>query len=130
MWVAAMAANGLLMNYERAPNKVLLVDDDPAMRRMISKWLEAAGYRVRTAGEWPRSDCGHRERASANPAHRVGNAAHGRPGPLPLGARQQQQIHYIYTILFTVRTLLPRHHPGAGSRGGRLLQKAAWTGTN
>ena len=30
-------------------NHVLLVDDDPAMRRMISKWLEGAGYQIRVA---------------------------------------------------------------------------------
>ena len=31
-------------------NKVLLVDDDQAMRRLISKWLELAGYQVQTGG--------------------------------------------------------------------------------
>ena len=32
------------------PTKVLLVDDDPAMLRLLAKWLEAEGYQVLRAG--------------------------------------------------------------------------------
>jgi hypothetical protein len=32
-----------------APDLVLVVDDEPEVRMLISGWLEAAGYRVRTA---------------------------------------------------------------------------------
>jgi two-component system cell cycle sensor histidine kinase/response regulator CckA len=31
--------------------KVLLADDDPAMLRLLSKWLAEAGYPVQTAGD-------------------------------------------------------------------------------
>ena len=31
--------------------RVLLVDDDPAMLRILSKWLAKAGYPVRTAAD-------------------------------------------------------------------------------
>ena len=30
--------------------KILLVDDDPAMLRLLAKWLEAEGYHVLRAG--------------------------------------------------------------------------------
>src|SRR5262245_41310293 len=49
IWVAATAAKSIAKAMNEQPNKVLLVDDDPAMRRLISKWLESGGYRVRTA---------------------------------------------------------------------------------
>ena len=32
-----------------APDLVLVVDDEPEIRMQVSGWLEAAGYRVRTA---------------------------------------------------------------------------------
>ena len=40
---------------ETATNRVdvLVIDDDPIMRELMADWLEAAGYRVRQAG-----DCG------------------------------------------------------------------------
>ena len=34
-----------------APPRVLLVDDDPAILRILSKWLEGGGYDVRHAGD-------------------------------------------------------------------------------
>jgi len=33
-----------------AGDKVLLVDDDPSMLRLLSRWLAGAGYRVRATG--------------------------------------------------------------------------------
>jgi len=32
-------------------NRILLVDDDPSMLRLLSRWLEDAGYQVRRAGD-------------------------------------------------------------------------------
>jgi diguanylate cyclase (GGDEF)-like protein len=34
---------------QRIPNNVLVVEDDPGMVRLLSRWLEVAGYQVRTA---------------------------------------------------------------------------------
>ena len=31
--------------------RVLVVDDDPAMLRILARWLEKAGYEVATAGD-------------------------------------------------------------------------------
>ena len=36
---------------EKTQPEVLIVDDDPAMLRLLSKWLEKAGYEVRTASD-------------------------------------------------------------------------------
>jgi CheY-like chemotaxis protein len=33
-----------------APYKILLVDDDPALLRLLSKWLESSGYETQCAG--------------------------------------------------------------------------------
>jgi two-component system, cell cycle response regulator len=37
------------------PSRVLLVDDDPAMLRIVAKWLERAGYDVTTAQDGPQA---------------------------------------------------------------------------
>jgi diguanylate cyclase (GGDEF)-like protein len=39
------------MPIDRKPPLILLVDDDPAMLRLLSKWLEAEGYTVRCAAD-------------------------------------------------------------------------------
>src|SRR3972149_5693151 len=39
------------MNTHPAQSKVLVVDDDPAMLRMLFRWLEKAGYLVRVASD-------------------------------------------------------------------------------
>ena len=88
------------------PNKVLLVDDDPAMRRLISKWLESAGYRVRTAENG-------REAIVAIEKERPQILLTDWEMPLVDGlalcrwVREQQQTNYIYTILFTVHSSSP-----------------------
>lgn len=90
---------------EHAVN-VLLVDDDPAMRRMVSKWLVAAGYQVRTAENG-------REAILAIEQERPQILLTDWDMPQMDGlalcrwVRAQKQIGYIYTILFTVRTSSP-----------------------
>src|SRR6476661_8890730 len=87
-------------------NKVLLVDDDQAMRRLVSKWLQAAGYRVSTAENG-------REAIAAIERERPQILITDWEMPVMDGlalcqwVRDQQQAHYIYTILFTVRTASP-----------------------
>jgi len=36
---------------DTASSDVLVIDDDPIMRELVSDWLEAAGYRVRGAAD-------------------------------------------------------------------------------
>ncbi|MFN0016633.1 MAG: diguanylate cyclase [Pirellulaceae bacterium] len=87
-------------------NKVLLVDDDPAMRRMVSKWLEGAGYRVRTAENG-------RDAVQAIEQERPQILLTDWDMPQMDGlslcrwVRGQQQTGYIYTILFTMHTSSP-----------------------
>jgi two-component system cell cycle response regulator len=83
--------------------RVLLVDDDPAMRRMVSKWLEGAGYRVRTAENG-------RDAVQAIEKERPQILLTDWDMPQMDGLelcrwiRGQKQIGYIYTILFTKHT--------------------------
>ncbi len=87
-------------------NKVLLVDDDRAMRRLIAKWLELAGYQVKTAENG-------REAIAIIEKERPQILLTDWEMPVMDGlalcrwVRAQQQINYIYTILFTVRTSTP-----------------------
>jgi two-component system cell cycle response regulator len=83
--------------------KVLLVDDDPAMLRLLAKWVEAEGYQVLRAGdarmamelieeEHPRLLVTDWEMAPINGLE------------LCRWVRSQNFGHYIYTIFLTVRT--------------------------
>ena len=87
-------------------NRVLLVDDDQAMRRLISKWLELAGYQVQTAENG-------REAIAIIEKERPQILLTDWEMPVMDGlalcrwVRAQQQNNYIYTILFTVRTSTP-----------------------
>ena len=87
-------------------NSVLLVDDDPALRRLVTKWLESAGYHVRVAEDG-------REAVLAIEEHRPQILLTDWDMPQMDGlalcrwVRAQKQIGYIYTILFTVRTSSP-----------------------
>lgn len=91
----------------RQSNKVLLVDDDHAMRRLVSKWLENGGYHVQTAENG-------REAIAAIEKSRPHILLTDWEMPVMDGLalcrwvrEQQQQANYIYTILFTVRTSSP-----------------------
>jgi diguanylate cyclase (GGDEF)-like protein len=85
------------------PTKVLLVDDDPAMLRLLAKWLEAEGYQVLRAGdgrmamelieaERPRLLVTDWEMPNLNGLE------------LCRWVRAQNFGHYLYTIFITVRT--------------------------
>jgi two-component system, cell cycle response regulator len=91
------------LDMNRQSNKVLLVDDDQAMRRLVSKWLESSGYQVQTAENG-------REAIAAIEKSRPHILLTDWEMPVMDGislcrwVREQQQVSYIYTILFTVRT--------------------------
>jgi two-component system cell cycle response regulator len=85
------------------PTKVLLVDDDPAMLRLLAKWLEAEGFQVLRAGdgrmamelieaERPRLLVTDWEMPNTNGLE------------LCRWVRSQNFGHYLYTIFLTVRT--------------------------
>jgi two-component system, cell cycle response regulator len=83
--------------------KVLLVDDDPAMLRLLTRWLEKAGYAVCTAAdgqaalETIEADC---------PDFLLTDWEMPRVNGLEL-CRQVRNLmlpHYVYTIFLTVRT--------------------------
>lgn len=52
------------MSEPRANSDILVIDDDPIMRDLITDWLEAAGYRVHKATDCS-SACSALERAPA-----------------------------------------------------------------
>jgi diguanylate cyclase (GGDEF)-like protein len=87
-------------------DKVLLVDDDSGMRLLISKWLAAAGYRVVTAENG-------REAVAAIEKERPKILLTDWEMPLMDGlalcrwVREQKQVNYIYTILFTIHSSSP-----------------------
>jgi diguanylate cyclase (GGDEF)-like protein len=83
--------------------KVLLVDDDPAMLRLLAKWLESEGFQVLRAGdgrmamelieaERPRLLVTDWEMPNLNGLE------------LCRWVRSQNFGHYIYTVFLTVRT--------------------------
>lgn len=83
--------------------QVLLVDDDPAMLRLLSKWLQKAGYPVRTAAdglealEAIEAEC---------PDFLVTDWEMPRLDGLNL-CRQVRELllpHYVYIVFLTVRT--------------------------
>ena len=51
MLVLSETAQGVTLFMNPAKSKVLLVDDDPAMLRILSRWLESDGYVVQQAGD-------------------------------------------------------------------------------
>ncbi|HEY2413961.1 MAG TPA: diguanylate cyclase, partial [Pirellulaceae bacterium] len=85
------------------PTKILIADDDPAMLRMLAKWLEADGYQVLRAGdgrmamelieaERPRLLVTDWEMPNVNGLE------------LCRWVRSQDLGHYLYTIFLTMRT--------------------------
>ena len=87
--------------------KVLLVDDDPAMLRLLCRWLEKAGYPVCTADdgqealETIESDC---------PDFLITDWEMPRVNGLELcrQIRDMMLPHYVYTIFLTARPRRPR----------------------
>src|SRR5260221_14712820 len=96
----------VLGNMKEQPNRILLVDDDLAMRRMVSKWLEGAGYRVQTAENG-------REAIAAIQKERPQILITDWEMPVMNGlelcrwVREQQRTNYIYIMLFTVHSSSP-----------------------
>jgi diguanylate cyclase (GGDEF)-like protein len=85
------------------PVKVLIVDDDPAMLRLLAKWLEVDGYQVlrasdgRTATEVIEAEHPRLLLTDWEMPHMNGLE-------LCRWVRSQSFSHYIYTIFLTVRT--------------------------
>ncbi|MEN6459406.1 MAG: diguanylate cyclase [Thermoguttaceae bacterium] len=86
-----------------AEYKVLLVDDDPAMLRLLSRWLAKAGYSIRTASDG-------REALDAIelecPDFLVTDWEMPRMDGLELCRRVRETVlpHYVYIVFLTVRT--------------------------
>jgi diguanylate cyclase (GGDEF)-like protein len=85
------------------PTKVLLVDDDPAMLRLLSKWLETAGYGVTRAADGKEAA---RLIQSDPPQILVTDWEMPHMDGLELVSwmRSQALPNYVYTIFLTVRS--------------------------
>jgi diguanylate cyclase (GGDEF)-like protein len=83
--------------------KILLVDDDPAMLRLLAKWLEAEGYEVLRASD---GRTAKELIETAQPSILVTDWEMPQADGLELvqWVRSQNFGHYIYTIFLTVRT--------------------------
>jgi two-component system cell cycle response regulator len=85
------------------PAKVLLVDDDPAMLRLLSKWLEAAGYAVLRAADGQTAI-----QVIETEQPRILVTDWDLPGmdglELCRWVRGRDFGHYVYTVFLTVRT--------------------------
>ena len=69
-----------------AEYKVLLVDDDPAMLRLLSQWLAKAGYTIRTAADGREALDAIETGVPGLSGDRLGDAADRRFGVVPAGA--------------------------------------------
>ena len=85
-----------------ADSQVLLVDDDPAMIRILSKWLEKAGYPTQTAGDGPQALAAIEQRC---PDILITDWEMPHIDGLELcrRVRQLDLPHYVYIIFLTVR---------------------------
>jgi len=83
--------------------KVLLVDDDPAMLRILSKRLEKAGYPVRTAGDGQEALCAIEEEC---PDFLITDWEMPRINGLELcrRVREMRLPHYVYIVFLTVKS--------------------------
>lgn len=83
--------------------QVLLVDDDPAMLRLIGKWLESAGYQVLRAGD---SRTAVELITSERPSILIADAELPHVDGLALcqWVRSQHFPSYLYIILLTARS--------------------------
>lgn len=91
--------------YEK-PNHILVVDDDVAMLRMISKWLESAGYVVRTAANGREAIKAIEEEC---PQILLTDWEMPQMDGLDLcrWVRSQSLLNYVYILLLTMRTSSP-----------------------
>ncbi len=86
-----------------SPTRVLLVDDDPAMLRLLTRWLESAGYHV---------DCATDGNEACDAINRLHPQILVTDWEMPQmdglelcgWLRRQSLPHYLYTIILTVRT--------------------------
>jgi len=86
-----------------APLKVLLVDDDPAMLRILSKWLEDAGYTVQCAGTGKQALVAIEAEC---PDFMITDWEMPQMDGLQLcrNVRQQKLSHYVYILFLTVKS--------------------------
>jgi two-component system cell cycle response regulator len=88
---------------DRTPNSVLVVEDDPGMVRLLTKWLEGAGFSVRSAENGRRAvqliceELPHFLLTDWEMPYMDGLA-------LCRWLREQTLPRYVYTVLITVRT--------------------------
>jgi two-component system, cell cycle response regulator len=107
--------------------KVLLVDDDPAMLRLLARWLEKAGYSVCTAPdgqvalEMIEADC---------PDFLLTDWEMPRVDGLELCRQVRGMVlpHYVYTIFLTVRTAAADMITGLKNGGDDFLTKPVTEG--
>lgn len=101
---------------------VLLVDDDPAMLRLLARWLEVAGYAVRTA-----SDGNEAKIAIEAQCPQIIVTDWEMPGldghELCRWVRAQTLPHYVYLMLLTVRSGLDDLVRGLDSGADDFLKK-------
>jgi sigma-B regulation protein RsbU (phosphoserine phosphatase) len=83
--------------------KVLIVDDDPAMTRLLSKWLEKAGYEVKCVYDGREATFAIEEEC---PNVLITDWEMPDMDGLELcrWLRNQQLPHYVYTLFVTART--------------------------
>ncbi|HYW80594.1 MAG TPA: diguanylate cyclase, partial [Thermoguttaceae bacterium] len=107
--------------------KVLLVDDDPAMVRLLSKWLESGGYNVRTAVDGDQALAAIQEEC---PDILVTDWEMPRMDGLELCRRMRRLDlpHYIYTIFLTVRSAPSEMIAGLEIGADDFLSKPVYQG--
>ncbi|MHB1033878.1 MAG: diguanylate cyclase [Pirellulales bacterium] len=101
LWSVFLRGDGIQM--DAGELKVLVVDDDPAILRIITKWLESSGYQVRQAADG---------RAALAEIERECPYFLVTDWDLPLmdgvelcrAVRQLNLPHYVYTVFLTART--------------------------
>src|SRR5262245_33476056 len=88
---------------QAADATILIVDDDPTLQRLLAKWLENAGHRVRAVGN---ARAAMEEIESACPGVLITDWDMPDMDGLDLcrWLRSQELPRYIYTFLLTVRT--------------------------
>lgn len=107
--------------------KVLLVDDDPAMLRILAKWLESAGYSVQTAGD------GQQALAAIEaecPAFIITDWEMPQLNGLDLcrRVRDMSLAHYVYILFLTVKSTPEEMIAGLEVGADDFLRKPVYQG--